>query len=139
MSTGDGALAGLRSRILPTIRWDGVHAAQRLRCGACDAWFTHCPLLGNEVQYVLLLPFLAWFAESGGDAVDDGRTVRQLLALTWLATFWNNAAKDVLCLPRPPRSLRVASCTRTARGHGVSNPLQLAEREHAPALTGWVP
>ena len=116
MSSADGALAGLRSRILPTIRWDGVHAAQRLRCGACDAWFTHCPLLGNEVQYVLLLPFVAWYAESG-DPVDDGRTVRQLLALTWVATFWNNAAKDALCLPRPPRSLRVAAETVDGKDH----------------------
>ena len=48
----------LRQLLFPLVDWEGVVAAQRVRCGALDAWFTHFPLLGNESQFVLVLPFL---------------------------------------------------------------------------------
>ena len=42
------------------VRWDSVLLVQRFRSPAADAWFTHFPLLGNEVQYALGIPLLAW-------------------------------------------------------------------------------
>ena len=48
----------LRQLLFPLVDWEGVVAAQRIRCGALDAWFTHFPLLGNVSQFVIVLPFL---------------------------------------------------------------------------------
>ena len=48
------------------VRWDSVLLVQRFRSPAADAWFTHFPLLGNEVQYALGIPLLAWYAHDAG-------------------------------------------------------------------------
>ena len=48
----------LRSVVAPRVKWTTVLAVQRLRCTVLDAWFTHFPILGNEMQYVVLIPGL---------------------------------------------------------------------------------
>lgn len=74
--------------------------AQKLRCVPLDLWFRHFPMLGEELQYVLVLLPLAWF-------VDNNALLRQFLLLTYVSCYANNAAKEVLQLPRPPIGLHV--------------------------------
>ena len=62
------------------VRWDSVLLVQRFRSPAADAWFTHFPLLGNEVQYALGIPLLAWYAH-GAAVVGLG------LAFGWRGTW----------------------------------------------------
>ena len=57
-------------------------------------------MLGEELQYVLVLLPLAWF-------VDNNALLRQFLLLTYVSCYANNAAKEVLQLPRPPIGLHV--------------------------------
>ena len=52
-----------------------------------------------QLQYVLLLPALAWFAEPA--------LLRQFLLLTYAACFVNNSLKQLLRLPRPPVELHL--------------------------------
>ena len=62
-------LAQLRAQdmtLASLVRWDSVLLVQRFRSPAADAWFTHFPLLGNEVQYALAMPLLAWYAHDAG-------------------------------------------------------------------------
>lgn len=42
---------------------------QTLRCGPLDLWFKHFPLLGNEMFYVLMVPYLLWFGPNNGGTV----------------------------------------------------------------------
>ena len=86
------------------VRWDAVVAAQRVRCAALNAWFTHFPLLGNESQFVIILPVLAWWC--GGDALGT-KALRHFALLSLVACALNNAAKEVLQLPRPPVRLQL--------------------------------
>ena len=97
------AVRAVRGRLLPLVGWGGVVWAQKLRCAAGDVWFTHFPFMGNELQFVLLMPFLAWFADA------DGHVVRQFALVTGVSSYFNNGAKDMLCLPRPPRALHVGA------------------------------
>lgn len=98
---GEARQARVRLWLRARVNWDAVVAVQKLRCRALDVWFTHFPFLGNELQYVLLMPWLAWF---GGD---DGGVARRCVLVVFATSFLNNAAKDLLRLPRPPHHLRV--------------------------------
>jgi hypothetical protein len=82
------------------VRWDSVILVQRFRSRAADAWFTHFPLLGNELQYVLGIPLLAWF-------VHDAAVVRRCLLFGAISCFVANGLKGVFKLPRPPLKLHV--------------------------------
>ena len=123
----------LRQLLFPLVDWEGVVAAQRVRCGALDAWFTHFPLLGNESQFVLVLPFLgmklccscssffpfrsphpppplpssctvAWCCGAGGS-----EACRHFALLSFVTCALNNGAKELLKLPRPPPRLHVVN------------------------------
>ena len=62
MSSDSLRLGPLDMTLASLVRWDSVLLVQRFRSPAADAWFTHFPLLGNEVQYALAIPLLAWYA-----------------------------------------------------------------------------
>ena len=87
-------------RLASLVRWDSVILVQRFRSRAADAWFTHFPLLGNELQYVLGIPLLAWF-------VHDAAVVRRCLLFGAISCFVANGLKGVFKLPRPPLKLHV--------------------------------
>ena len=103
MVNSSPAVRAVRGMVLPLVGWGGVAWAQQLRCATADVWFTHFPLMGNELQFVLLMPFLAWFADA------DGHVVRQFALVAAVSSYFNNGAKDLLCLPRPPRALHVGA------------------------------
>ena len=100
-----------RRFLAPRVTWDAVIFVQRARCAPLDAWFTHFPLLGNEAQYVLLLPALGWFLEDGG-------TARRFLLISFVSCMLANATKDLLRLPRPPRTLHVCVDEHVAQQFG---------------------
>jgi hypothetical protein len=54
---------------------------------------------GNKEYYVLMLPFLAWYA-----SVD---TCRRFAFVGFYAALLNNCVKDLLKLPRPPKRLQL--------------------------------
>eukprot|EP00035_Acanthoeca_spectabilis_P007139 m.132815 g.132815 ORF g.132815 m.132815 type:complete len:333 (+) comp13815_c0_seq5:128-1126(+) len=91
----------VRSWLGKQVGWRGVEWAQRCRSPLLDAWFTHSPLLGNESMYVLLCPLMAWVVDP------TVGLARAFLLGTVLATFVNNAIKDILDLPRPPAKYHV--------------------------------
>ena len=99
-----------RSTVLPFVGWRGVEWAQRVRCWPLDLWFAHFPFLGNEMQYVLLMPWLSWYADAFA-----GHAVRLFLLFSLIAFFLNNAIKDKLQLPRPPKKYLVT----TDDAHGI--------------------
>ena len=99
-----------RSTVLPFVGWRGVEWAQRVRHPALDLWFAHFPFLGNEMQYVLLMPWLSWYADAFA-----GHAVRLFLLFSFIVFFLNNAIKDKLQLPRPPKKYLVT----TDDGHGI--------------------
>ncbi len=105
--------ARVRAWLAARVRWDSVERVQRvLRCKAADVWFSAFPFLGNEIQYVLLLPGTAWFFD------DAGATARHLSLGAFIACFLSNATKTRLKLPRPPLKLHVGkgpSVSETAR------------------------
>ena len=90
----------MTQRLAPVVRWDTVIFVQRFRSRAADAWFTHFPFLGNELQYVLGFPFLAWF-------VYDTAVVRRFALAGAVSCFVANGLKDIFKLPRPPIKLHV--------------------------------
>jgi len=94
----------LRGWLLPRIRWDTVERIQHtLRSKPADLWFSSFPFLGNEIQYVLMLPFMAWFFPDGGI------TLRRFTLGAFLACYLSNAVKTKTCLPRPPLRLHVGT------------------------------
>eukprot|EP01065_Artemidia_motanka_P035496 TRINITY_DN43400_c0_g1_i1.p1 TRINITY_DN43400_c0_g1~~TRINITY_DN43400_c0_g1_i1.p1 ORF type:complete len:362 (+),score=42.61 TRINITY_DN43400_c0_g1_i1:128-1087(+) len=93
----------IRKALRSKVNWEAVEFVQRFRNPVLDAWFTHMPLLGNEAQYTIALPLLAWFAADG--------VVRQFCFIAYTTCWLNNAAKDILLLPRPPKSMQFASGT----------------------------
>lgn len=98
--------------LAPHVHYDLVLAVQKSRCGVLDAWFCFFPLLGNEAQYLLLFPYLAWF-------VDDGCcTLRRAALIGYIALFVANATKDLVQLPRPPRKLHVKDEPNIAQQYG---------------------
>jgi len=103
----------VRNVLAPRVRWDTVQVVQGLlRCKAADTWFSAFPFLGNEIQYVLLLPMLAWFMADGGS------TARLFSLAAFVACYLSNAVKTQLKLPRPPLKLHVGkgdSVGETAR------------------------
>ena len=90
----------MAQRLASLVRWDSVLLVQRFRSRAADAWFTHFPLLGNELQYVLGIPLLAWF-------VHDAAVLRRCTLFGAVACFVANGLKGVFKLPRPPLKLHV--------------------------------
>ena len=82
------------------------------RCNLADNWFLYFPLLGNEMQYVLVIPGLAWFAGDGGGIA------RRFTLVTYISTLIVNSAKDALCLPRPPHKLHVWYNKHVAEQYG---------------------
>ena len=109
------------------VRWDEVLVVQRLRCRVGDAWFSYFPLLGNELQYVLLIPGLSWLI------VDEGDIARQFTSVAFYACFLANGVKDVLCLPRPPAKLHVRFDEHVAQQYGFPS----THSAHALALS-WL-
>ncbi|KOO25779.1 hypothetical protein Ctob_004451 [Chrysochromulina tobinii] len=106
----------LRSWLAARVRWDSVERVQQvLRCKAADIWFSAFPFLGNEIQYVLLLPATAWFLD------DAGATARHLSLGAFIGCYLSNAAKTQMRLPRPPLKLHVG------KGSTVS---EKARQEH---------
>ena len=106
----------LRSWLAARVRWDTVERVQQvLRCKAADIWFSAFPFLGNEIQYVLLLPATAWFLD------DAGATARHLSLGAFIGCYLSNAAKTQMMLPRPPLKLHVG------KGSTVS---EKARQEH---------
>ena len=100
------------------VRWDSVLLVQRFRSPAADAWFTHFPLLGNEVQYALGIPLLAWYAH-------DAAVLRRFALFGALSCFVANGLKGVFKLPRPPRKLHV--------GAGGANHALIAQQHGFPS------
>ena len=91
----------MSATLRPFVRFDSVLAVQRrLRCRPLDLWFQYFPLLGNELQYVLLLPFLTWCCGEGGR-----RLGRQYALAAFAACALSNTVKERLQLPRPPAKL----------------------------------
>jgi len=90
----------MTQRLAGLVRWDSVVFVQRFRSRAADAWFMHFPLLGNEMQYVLGIPPLAWF-------VHDAAVLRRFTLFGAIACFVANGLKGVFKLPRPPLKLHV--------------------------------
>ena len=82
------------------VRWDSVVLVQRFRSRAADAWFMDFPLLGNEMQYVLGIPLLAWF-------VHDAAVLRRFALFGAISCFIANSFKGIFKLPRPPLKLHV--------------------------------
>ena len=82
------------------------------RSAAADTWFSHFPLLGNEMQYVLLMPSLAWLV------LDGGGIVRQFSFVAFIACFLTNAVKEILRLPRPPQRLHVRADEHVTQQYG---------------------
>ena len=90
----------MTQRLAGLVRWDSVVFVQRFRSRAADAWFMYFPLLGNEMQYVLGIPPLAWF-------VHDAAVLRRFTLFGAIACFVANGLKGVFKLPRPPLKLHV--------------------------------
>lgn len=104
------------------VNWDAVVWAQRLRSPFLDAWFTYFPLLGNESQFVLLLPGLSWFC--------DHDIARRFALVAFLVAYLANATKDLLCLPRPPPRMHVRANSHVAQQYGFPS----THSAHAIAL-----
>jgi len=106
----------VRAWIEHRVRWDTVERVQRLlRCKQLDVWFSSFPFLGNEIQYVLLLPFFSWFFGDGGVMV------RHFSLAAFVACYYSNTVKCQMRLPRPPLRLHVG------KGDSVS---KTAQQEH---------
>jgi len=88
-----------RDWLASRVRWDTTIACQRLRNPVFDLWFSHFPLLGNEIMYVLVTPALCWFVDPG--------VARRFTLVATVACYPCNATKDIMRLPRPPPRLHV--------------------------------
>lgn len=98
-------LASATEIIRPLVGFKTVQNVQMLcRCGPLDAWFTYFPLLGNEIQYILVSPFLAWCCGA------DGQTAMRHFTLMSFGACWiSNSLKELFKLPRPPAALQVGN------------------------------
>jgi membrane-associated phospholipid phosphatase len=92
-------VARARNWLERRVGWDAVLACQRLRSPLADVWFSHFPLLGNEIMFVLVIPWLIWFVDSA--------VARRFCLVAFAACAPCNIAKDVFRLPRPPPRLHV--------------------------------
>ena len=117
----------------PCVRWNTVRTVQRLRCKRIDAWVTYFPLLGNEIQYVLVVPYLVWCCGAIGRVY-----ARQFSLLAFAACTMSNSIKELLQLPRPPKSLHLSNgdvdevaeqfgCPSTHSAHAISQAWLLAK------------
>lgn len=117
----------------PCVRWDTVRTVQRLRCKPIDAWVTYFPFLGNEIQYVVVVPFLTWCCGAIGRVY-----ARQFSLLAFAACAMSNSVKELLHLPRPPKSLHLKNgdvdevaeqfgCPSTHSAHAISQAWLLAK------------
>ena len=61
-----------------------------------DYFFKYFPFLGNEIQYVLLLPFAAWIL----DPSNLQRLTLRICTRWFLSVLAANTLKDILCLER---------------------------------------
>ena len=79
----------------PIIRWglDFIEAVQRMGSPTMDAFFRCITLLGDELFFLLLLPFFLW-------CVDFPMGIR-LGCYVLLSQYVNIVAKDLFRLPRP--------------------------------------
>ena len=79
----------------PIIRWglDFIAAVQRMGSPTMDAFFRCITLLGDELFFLLLLPFFLW-------CVDFAMGIR-LGCYVLLSQYVNIVAKDLFRLPRP--------------------------------------
>ena len=91
--------------VRPLVGFKTVQNVQMLcRCGPLDAWFTYFPLLGNEIQYILVSPFLAWCCGA------DGQTAMRHFTLISFGACWiSNSLKELFKLRRPPAALQVGN------------------------------
>ena len=89
----------LREWLAPRVSWNAVLVSQKLRSPFGDAWFSHFPLLGNEIMYIIATPALVWFVDMGA--------ARRFCFMAFVACLVCNSMKDILRLPRPPPKLHV--------------------------------
>ena len=87
----------LRAMLQPFAESDaGPRFFDEFRTPILDYFFKYFPFLGNEIQYVLLLPFASWIL----DASFLQRLTLSLTTRWFLSVFAANCAKDILCLKR---------------------------------------
>ena len=76
-----------------------------MRCKPLDLWFKHFPLLGNEMFYVLMVPYLLWFGP------DNGGAGRRFTLMTWPVTTLSPPARVFVafyvCLGGAPPSMSI--------------------------------
>jgi sphingosine-1-phosphate phosphotase 2 len=74
----------------------GVRFFDEYRTPVLDYFFKYFPFLGNEIQYIILMPFAAWILDPGNLSL-----LTTTLTLKWfLSVFFANVVKDLLCLER---------------------------------------
>ena len=96
----------------PLVRFDTVIAVQsRLRCKALDFWFIYFPLLGNEIQYILVSPFLAWCC-----GVEGQKAMRYMSLISYVTCWISDSIKELLKLPRPPAKQSASLAWASYRG-----------------------
>jgi len=79
--------------LVPAAR-PGKEATVRVSNRLLNVWFLTSAAAGNELFYIVFLPFLFWCV--------DYALARRVVMLWWIVYFVGQSAKDMLRLPRPP-------------------------------------
>ena len=97
VTKGNGMTESIRTMLRPYAESEaGPRFFDVYRTPILDYFFKYFPFLGNEIQYVLLLPFAAWIL----DPSNLQRLTLRICTRWFLSVLAANTLKDILCLER---------------------------------------